>query len=185
MADRAKEATPSGNSASTRLDDQRPGHYVDNATGALAELMRVGLVERTPLPSTAKAAKSYAKTQFLLTDTGIEWMELLQETGEPAALDALLKRLWTIHPQLAGYVRLLNGLDMFFVPALPWSAVYPDGSGPEGRGGYVRALVDRVVAANDLGTREGVFPDVRNLLGRRCASGPPTAVPPASPERRF
>src|SRR5687768_617316 len=70
MAEREPEATPSGNSASRRLDDLGPGHYVDNATGALAELMRVGLVERVPLPSTAKAAKSYTKTQFPLTDAG-------------------------------------------------------------------------------------------------------------------
>ena len=77
--------------------------------------MRIGLVERSPLPSTAKAARFYAKTRFLLTDAGVEWMELLRDAGKPAALDTLLKRLWAVHPQLAAYVRLLNGIDTFFV----------------------------------------------------------------------
>jgi hypothetical protein len=113
--------------------------------------MRVGLVERSPLPSTAKAAKSYAQTQFLLTDAGIEWMELLQDAGEPAALDTLLKRLWAVHPQLEGYIRLLNSIETFFVPSLLWSSVYPDGSGPEGRDGYIQALIARIVAANEVG----------------------------------
>jgi hypothetical protein len=146
MADRARDNTPSGNSAARRLE--RPGHYVDNATGALAELMRVGLVERATLPSTAKAAEGYLKTQFLLTEAGVEWIEMMESHGEAAALDALLKRLWRTHPQLADYLRFLNRIDMFFVPALPWSNVHPDGSGPEGRGRYVKALVESVVAAN-------------------------------------
>lgn len=175
MAERAAEATPGGNSAARRLNDDRPGHYVDNATASLAELMRIGFVERSPLPSTAKAAKTYEKTQFLLTDAGVEWMELLESKGEPTALDALLKRLWVVHPQLAGYLRLLSTLDLFFVPTLPWSALFPEGSGPEGRKQYVEALIKRVAAENEIGgtgwsaTTAEIRESIRAYTGRREA----------------
>jgi hypothetical protein len=137
--------------------------------------MRIGLVERSPLPSTAKAAMSYAKTRFLLTGAGVEWMELLQEAGEPAALEALLKRLWAVHPQLAAYVRLLNRIDRFFVPTLAWSSVYPDGSGAEGRDGYIQALIDRILTASNSGntgwsaTAEELRQAIATYTGRREA----------------
>jgi hypothetical protein len=190
MADRAQEATPSGNSAARRFDD-RPGHYVDNATGALGELMRIGLIERSPLPSTAKAARFYAKTRFLLTEAGVEWMELLRDAGEPAALDALLKRLWAVHPQMAAYVRLLNGIDTFFVPALPWSSVFPDGSGPEGRQGYVQELVARVLAANETGnsgwsaTADELHQAIAAYTGRREAFAAKRGLPAYKRSRDF
>jgi hypothetical protein len=175
MAERDAEATPSGNSATRRVELERPGRYVDNATGALAELMRAELLERAPLPSTAKAAKTYAKTQFLLTDAGVQWIELLEDSGEAAALDALLSRLWKVHPQLADYMRFLATVDTFSVPNLSWSTVFPDGSGPEGRDGYVSALVDRVEATIDsedpgwAATREEIESAVASYTGRREA----------------
>jgi hypothetical protein len=175
MAERDAEATPSGNSVARRVELERPGRYVDNATGALAELMRTALLERAPLPSTPKAAKTYAKTQFLLTDAGVQWIELLDDSGEAAALDALLGRLWIVHPQLADYLRVLATVDTFFVPNLSWSTVFPDGSGPEGRDGYVSALVDRVEAAIDsedpgwAATGEEIESAIASYTGRREA----------------
>lgn len=147
MSVRSLENTPSGNSARHRIADEKPGLYVNNASEALAELMRVGLVERAQLPSSAKAARAYAGTRFLLTEDGVAFAEMLEEQGEPAALDSLLKRLWSIHPQLAGYIRLLSCSGVLVVPSLTWSAVHPETTGREGREKYVAALVERVVSA--------------------------------------
>jgi hypothetical protein len=147
MSGRALEDRPSGNSAFHRIADEKPGLYVNNASEALAELMRVGLVERAPVPSSASAARAYARSQFLLTEEGVAWVEQLQEEGEPAALDALLRRLWVVHPQLAGYIRLLARAGMLVVPTLTWSSVHPETTGSEGRETYAAALVERVVGA--------------------------------------
>jgi hypothetical protein len=151
--------------------------------------MRTGLLERAPLPSTPKAAKTYAKTQFLLTDAGVQWIELLNDSGEAAALDALLGRLWIVHPQLADYLRFLATVDTFFVPNLSWSTVFPDGSGPEGRDGYVSALVDRVEAAIEsenpgwAATKEEIESAIASYTTRadarrspRSGAGPPTSA---------
>lgn len=175
MAERSSETTPSGNSAARRGGDDKPGHYVDNATAALGELMRLGLVERAALPSTAKAARSYVDARFLLTEAGVEWLELLEAKGEAAALDALLKRLWSAHPQLADYLRLLSTTDVFLVPTLTWSAVHPNGSGPEGRDAYVDALVKRAVEAGKSGssgwtaTGDEIRQAIKAYVGRREA----------------
>jgi hypothetical protein len=191
MAERDPEATPSGNTAARRVELERPGRYVDNATGALAELMRAALLERATLPSTPKAAKTYAKTQFLLTDAGVEWIELLNDSGEAAALDALLGRLWGIHPQLADYLRFLATVESFFVPNLSWSTVFPDGSGPEGRDRYVSALVDRVEAAVDsegpgwAATKEEIEAAIASYTGRREAFAAKRGQPAYKRSRDF
>jgi hypothetical protein len=147
MSGRARENTPSGNSAVHRIAEEKPGFYVNNASEALVELMRAGFVERTPVPSSPKAAGAYVHTRFLLTDEGVAWVELLEKEGEPAALDALLKRLWTIHPQLAGYIRLLSPGGTLVIPTVTWSSVHAETTGSEGRDKYIDALVERVMSA--------------------------------------
>jgi hypothetical protein len=77
----------------------------------------------------------------------VVWVELLEKEGEPTALDALLKRLWKVHPQLADYLRLVTRAGMLIIPTLTWSSVHPEATGREGREKYVEALVERAVDA--------------------------------------
>jgi len=185
------DTAPTGNTAARRQGTEKAGHYVDNATGALAELMRIELLDRAPLPSTANAAKAYTETRFLLTDEGVMWLELLEEQGEPAALDALLRRLWKVHPQLRDYLRLLNAVDAFLVPALPWSTVFPHGSGPEGRDVYVDALVAHVLESGDTphrgwsATPDEVRQAITAYTGRREAFAAKRGRPPYKRSRDF
>src|SRR5262249_3142569 len=99
------------------LDDKL---YVNNASEALAELMRLGLVVRTRLPSSATAARAQAGRTFQMTDAGVDWAEVIEEHGEgsPVVLTELLPMLWKAHPRLAAYVRLLASGTVFAVPYL-------------------------------------------------------------------
>lgn len=175
MSKRAVENTPSGNDARHQLAEDKPGAYVDNASGALAELMRLGLLEKAPLPTSPKAAEAYRKTQFLLTDDGVTWAEMLEEESNRAALDFLLVRLWSAHPQLATYIRLLAQKELFFVPMLGWSSAHPDGAGPEGRDSYVLALAElalRTIRSRDIGwaaSREEILQAISAYSSRREA----------------
>lgn len=162
ISGRTREKRPGGNSALHRIAEEKPGLYVNNASEALVELMRAGFVERAPVPSSLKAAGAYRRTQFLLTDEGVAWVELLETEGEPAALDVLLKRLWTIHPQLAGYIRLLSAGATLVIPTLTWSSVHPETTGSEGRDKYIDTLVERVMSAVRSG-RAGWEADAREV----------------------
>lgn len=173
MRNRAVENLPSGNSARHQLDEAKQGAYVDNATAALGELMRLGFIEKAPLPSSPKAARSYAKSQFLPTEDGIAWVELIEDGDTTAALDSLLVRLWTAHPQLAAYLRMLARSDMLYVPMLGWSVVHPEGAGPEGRDAYVLALIERALQdgrSGDTGwtaSREEIVQAIAAYTSRR------------------
>jgi hypothetical protein len=81
--------------------------FMDNASQALAELMRLGWLERTTLPSTAGALAAYRGRRFAITAAGRGWLEQLAEDHE-AALETLFSALWEVHPQLADYYRLLQ-----------------------------------------------------------------------------
>ena len=70
MADKRRRDAPTGNHAAFRLAKHNPTRYVDNATGALGELMKLGYLEKTSLPSTGPAAAAYNHRTFDLTPSG-------------------------------------------------------------------------------------------------------------------
>ena len=113
---------PSGNHAGTRGAQDPATRYVHNATEALTEAMRLGFVERAPLPSSKKAAAGYGGTRFVATPEGREWAARVAEDATGAYTD-LLSRLWSLHPQLAGYLELL-AKGPFVIPAANWREVH-------------------------------------------------------------
>ena len=144
---------PSGNHAGTRGVEDPATRYVHNATEALTEAMRLGFVERAPLPSSKRAAVAYSSAHFVATPEGREWSARAAEDG-PAAYTDLLARLWTLHPQLAGYLQLLGG-GPFVIPAANWREVHdrPIRTGHEeaARRAYVEFLAARCGRATASG----------------------------------
>jgi len=139
--------------------------FMDNASEALAELMRLGWVERTTLPTTAKALPTYRSRRFAVTAAGRDRVALL-ETDPAATVDALLAAMWPLHPQLSGYYGLLASRGIV-VPTLNWTELFPDGVeqfGEKERQRYVDELASRVVDAASVGEL-GWKPDQSTLRG--------------------
>jgi hypothetical protein len=140
--------TTSGNTAKYQLE--RPGRfaYADNVTEALKELMRAGLVEPAKLPSGASTVRHYEGTTFAPTDAG-RALAAAGGADRTAARDQLLGRIVSLHPQIAGYLRLMarGGL---VIPLTNWGQVKE----PRSRDAYVRHLAEtasRVLAAENAG----------------------------------
>jgi hypothetical protein len=135
------EASPgTGNVASLRNAKANPKRYVRNVSEALKELMRLGLVEKAVLPSSAATAHLYKSTEFALTPAGREWAELCR-SDRRAAYDTLLRMLLQAHPQFGGYLAVVSrGMT---VPLARWSE-QPE---PRSRRRYIRYLAARVAAA--------------------------------------
>jgi len=126
--------------------------FMDNATEALAELMRLGWVERTTLPTTSQALAVYRNRRFASTASGDTWLEELN-ANQLAGRDRLLSALWPVHPQLRGYYTLLASRPIT-IPTLNWTDVFPDGVedfGPSGRRRYLDELATRVTRAGQTG----------------------------------
>ena len=123
-----------GNTAPFRTAKNDPGRYVSNVSEALKELMRLGLVEKAMVPSSARAARNYATTTFAPTSEGVVWAQLLQDDLK-SAYDHLLHLLWNTHPQFAAFLKAINGQGLV-IPILPWSRV-PE---PLTRDRYLRFL---------------------------------------------
>ena len=123
-----------GNTAPFRTAKNDPGRYVSNVSEALKELMRLGLVEKSMVPSSARAARNYATTTFAPTSEGVVWAQLLQDDLR-SAYDHLLHLLWNTHPQFAAFLKAINGQGLV-IPILPWSQV-PE---PLTRDRYLRLL---------------------------------------------
>jgi hypothetical protein len=149
MAAERERTQPSGNHAALRLARHDEHRYMNNATDALAELMRLGLVQSAQLPTTRKAAPVYAARTFGLTPEGRAWVDLLG-TDRRAAFDDLLRLLWDAHPQLAGFLRLLRK-GTFTIPGANWREVHRERVGPEGREPYIRFLAARTSRAIEAG----------------------------------
>lgn len=131
--------------------------FMDNATDALAELMRLGLLERSPLPTTANALPTYRSKRFAVTEQGGAWVEQLG--ADPAeAMNRLLSGMWQVHPQLAAYYRLLAE-NKILIPTLNWTDLFPGGVeefGEAERNRYIEALTKLIADAGeeeDLGWR--------------------------------
>jgi hypothetical protein len=145
MAAERERIAPTGNHAAFRLARHDPQRYMRNATEALGELMRLGMVVRAQLPTTRKVAPLYQNHRFQLTDDGSEWVGKLKEE-QTAAYDELLVALWHLHPQFAGYLRVL-ATGMFSIPTANWGEVHRERAGLEGRDAYVRFLSARTANA--------------------------------------
>jgi hypothetical protein len=152
MTDKRKLEAPTGNHAAFRLAVHNPTRYVDNASAALGELMKLGFLEKTALPSTSAAAAAYQQRTFEPTASGRAWAELMSggraERGR--GYDLLLRELWRIHPQFSGYLRLLATKPVV-LPTARWSEAQPPGS-PEVSAGaarlrYVEFLAGRAAGA--------------------------------------
>lgn len=144
-----RDDIPGGNSAGYRLAADDPGRYVTNAATALKELMWLGYLEREPVPSRASAAAAYAAKRFTLTDDGRAWVAQVDQDPR-ASFDDLLRRLWTVHPQFAGFLQIL-ARDELVIPTQSWSAVHPERVGAEGRPVYVRTLAAKAARATASG----------------------------------
>ena len=140
-----RDDIPGGNSAGYRLAADDPGRYVTNAATALKELMWLGYLEREPVPSRASAAAAYAAKRFTLTDAGRAWVAQVEHDPR-GSFDELLRRLWAVHPQLAGYLQIL-GRGELVVPTQSWSALHPERVGAEGRPVYVQTLSAKAARA--------------------------------------
>jgi hypothetical protein len=142
--------------------------FVDNTSESLAELMRVGWIERATLPTTAGALPGYRARRFALTSGGEDWLAQLRADPE-MAIDALLDAVWRVHPQLRGYYGLLGERGVV-IPAMNWTDLFVDGVdqfGDKERQRYVDELARRVIDADrqsDLGWKPGGFERVRTAL---------------------
>ena len=116
-----ENSAATGNTALFSVAKDDPGRYVSNVSEALKELMRLGLVEKEAVPSSARAARNYAARTFAPTSEGLEWAQLLQDDVR-GAYDHLLHLLWNTHPQLADFLRKIAGQGLV-IPLLPWSQV--------------------------------------------------------------
>ena len=133
-----RESSPTtGNTALFRTARSDPKRYVSNVSASLKELMLLELVEKSTVPSSARAALNYTNTTFAATDKGREWAELLRSDLQKA-YDQLLGMLWQAHPQFRMF---LGGLrdEPISIPLLMWSET-PE---PRTRGRYVSALAQR------------------------------------------
>jgi hypothetical protein len=135
------EASPgTGNVASLRNAKANPKRYVRNVSEALKELMKLGLVEKAVLPSSAATAHLYKSTEFALTANGRHWAEMCR-TDRRGAYDALTGLLLRTHPQFRGYLEVV-GRGMT-APLARWGE-QPE---PRGRRRYVRYLAARAANA--------------------------------------
>lgn len=157
MTEKRQHDAPTGNHAAFRLAVYNPTRYVDNTTAALGELMKLGFLEKTALPSSGNAAAAYQRRTFDPTGTGLSWAELMG--GRPASdraagLDMLLRELWRIHPQFSGYLRLL-ATSPVVLPTARWSEANTlgasEGSPGAARLRYVELLASRASAAVTAG----------------------------------
>lgn len=188
MAAERERIAPTGNHAAFRLARHDPQRYMRNATEALGELMRLGLVERAQLPTTRKVVPLYQHRRFELTPAGTEWVAKLEQAPTDA-YDELLVLLWSVHPQLAGYLRLLAS-GMFAVPTANWGEVHPDKAGPEGRDLYIRFLAARAADAIEQGaagwsaTEDEIRDAVRAYVTDRIAAAARRQRPDPYPRSR-
>lgn len=155
MTNKRRREAPTGNHAAFRLAVHNPARYVDNATAALGELMKLGFLERSPLPSSGSAANAYQQRTFVVTDSGRAWADLMGGEGKnrPAGYDMMLKALWRLHPQFAGYLRLL-AVRPFVLPTARWAEVNGSplaGSVGSARSRYVDFLAHRAAGAVSAG----------------------------------
>jgi hypothetical protein len=133
MINLSEASLGTGNTAVLRNAHENPRRYVRNVSEALKELMKLGLLEKATLPSSADSAHLYRRTTFALTTAGRAWAELCR-TDRRAAYDELTSRLIATHPQFLGYIRLVA--RGFVVPLAKWA----DQPEPRSRNAFIQLL---------------------------------------------
>jgi hypothetical protein len=155
MTEKRRIEAPTGNHAAFRLAVHNPTRYVDNTSASLGELMKLGFVDKSPLPSNGSAAAAYQARTFEPTGAGRAWAELMGSNDRAAratGMDALLRELWRIHPQFSGYLKLL--MDRHIVlPTARWTEAQPAGDSPA-TGGAARLRYVDFLAARAFGAVE-------------------------------
>jgi hypothetical protein len=148
----------SGNTAARRNASTNPTRYVLNVTEALKELMKLGLLAKATLPSTAKSAHGHRLARYQLTDAGEAWVAALA-TSRRAGYDQLTMLLLDTHPQFKGFLSAVGAISnddgkAFIVPLIRWGDV----TEPRTRERYVAALAAyaaRGVASGSCGWAAG------------------------------
>jgi hypothetical protein len=178
MAEQRERLAPSGNHAGhagLRMARHEPHRYMWNATEALSELMRLGWVDKAPLPTSRTAAPLYATRTFRLTDDGRAWVGTLRDSGSQG-YDQLLPELVRVHPQFGAFLRLL-GTGTLLIPTANWTDAHNGKvSSGEGRETYMRFLAARAsdaVAAGATGWRatpEEILAALHDYIDARLSS---------------
>jgi len=162
----------SGNHAIFQNVRKDPHRYFSNAAEALLELMRLGFVERSTVPSTKTAVEAYQQHRFRLTPKGEYWANQFQNSRQ-MAYDVLFRALWQTHPQFSGYLNLL-ARGMFVVPTARWTEVSSSGHLSESdRPSYMQLLAARAFRAVEAGvtgwraTEDEIMSVMRSYLEER------------------
>ena len=137
MIEMRENSPATGNTALFNTARGDPKRYVSNVSASLKELMLLELVEKSTVPSSARAALNYANTTFAASDKGQEWAELLRSDLQKA-YDQLLGMLWQAHPQFRMFLGELSDQPIS-IPILQWR----DTPEPRTRGRYVSSLAHR------------------------------------------
>jgi hypothetical protein len=180
-----------GNHAGVRrrgADDDEFG-YLHNATEALAELMRLGYLDKQPLPSSRTTLEAHRGRTFEVTESGIAWADTLRAGRLAEGYDELFGKLWRQHPQLADFLRILQA-ESFVVPTAQWSEAAlddPTASLAARRSAYVDFLSERcarAMAVEALGwsasvpeIREGIKDYVTDRMRSAESRGRPDPYP--------
>lgn len=170
MAESRARDVGTGNTATFQLAREKPFRYMSNVTDALRELMRLGFVERSGVPSDPKSTPHYMKATYAPTKDGQAWARLIA-TDRAAAYDELIRRLWRLHPQFAGYMRAI-ATQPLTVPL----AAFTDVPEPRTREAYVDLLAERAARAIADGragwtaSRDEIHKAVRDYINARVAS---------------
>lgn len=149
-------AQGSGNTAVRRNASADPTRYVHNVTEALKELMKLGLLEKAILPSTAGSAYGHRLARYRLTDAGESWVSTLAGSRREG-YDQLTQLLLETHPQFRGFLTAVGAIGgddgrSFIIPLSRWGDV-PE---PRTRPRYVAHLAEhaaRGVSSIDCGWR--------------------------------
>jgi hypothetical protein len=138
-----------GNATVFRTAKSNPKRYVLNVTEGLKELMRLGLLHKAILPSSASSAHAYKATTFVLTGDGSDWAELLRSDRRDA-YDYLFQLLAEQHPQFIGFLGVVGATGEsqgLTIPLLRWG----ESPAPRSRANYMGSLTARVTKALQAG----------------------------------
>lgn len=155
--------------------------YVYNAVDALKELMQLGILERTNLPSTPNSVRAHRADNYCLTELGIEWAAALK-TDRSTAYNQLVGWLLEHHRQFDLYLCAVGARpnsteDQLTIPLLRWS----ESSEPRTIASFLKefgAYAGNAASSSHLGwtlsaevVAEAVESYVNRIMARAEASG--------------
>jgi hypothetical protein len=125
--------------------------FWSNVRDSLRELMKLGLVEKTALPSRTNQLDAHRSRKFLLTEAGNKFLELERRDAWEFR-DRFAQAMFIAHPYLRELYRLLGSQELFF-PRIQKSEIPGDveawRTGPpaslEGLTAFLRNAVQQVM----------------------------------------